>query len=205
MAAADEVEIANQALHKLGKRRITSFADDTKEARVVNDTYDKSYRAVLEDHKWDFAMQRQVLAVDAGNPPLFGYSSTFNIPTNSARVWDVVRNDTNAQYGWGYVEITPIDFTIEGRRIYTRTAWSEVGCIFIRNDVPTTDFSAAFVDALATRLAFEWCETLAAGTTMKETFFGEYQRKLADAKGTDSQQGRPDPVTPFEWLTGRLG
>lgn len=55
------IQIANMALGRLGVRAITTFEEETNEARAVNLYYDFIRRELLRDHKWRFATKRAKL------------------------------------------------------------------------------------------------------------------------------------------------
>ena len=65
---SSKVEIGNLALTKLGAARITSFADDSKQARALSAIFDPMRDAELTLHPWSFAILRASLPARRRRP-----------------------------------------------------------------------------------------------------------------------------------------
>lgn len=58
----NKIDIANNALAKLGARKITSFTQSgSNEAEAINEVYDDILEEVLSEHPWTFAQRRAAL------------------------------------------------------------------------------------------------------------------------------------------------
>ena len=68
-----QVDIANYALNKIGGSNITSFTEDSKAARIVNQRYTAARDAVFRAHPWNCLIRRAELA-QSTTTPTFGYS-----------------------------------------------------------------------------------------------------------------------------------
>lgn len=58
---ANKIDICNEALDKLGVETITSFSDDSKQARHCSRRYDRLRKKLLRSHWWNFAIKREIL------------------------------------------------------------------------------------------------------------------------------------------------
>lgn len=59
--ASDKVALSNLALQMLGAQRISSFADNSREARAISTIYDDTRQEILCEHPWTFAQKRVML------------------------------------------------------------------------------------------------------------------------------------------------
>ena len=86
---ASEVGICNRALQRVGAARITSLADDNKNARACNAAYEPLRDAALRAHPWSFAISRAALAADVTAPVGDGdelRSYRYPWPTDALRI-----------------------------------------------------------------------------------------------------------------------
>ena len=188
-----EVSIANQALGWLGGNKITSFGDDSTEAKLISANYASIRDAVLEDHAWTFANARAILLPDL-TAPAFEYGQRFLQPVDTIRILTA--------------DIDP--------NMYNQALWEKEGKFLLCNTtklyvrytkriIDTVTFTAAFSQALAQRLAADLAIPLTESRTLQESHWALYKMKLDDAAATDGMQGRSQTVRSNRLLGSRNG
>jgi len=187
--AISKVALANIALTKIGGRIITSFSEDTPEARALSLIYDDTRDEVLTEHLWTFAQKRVVLATLAITPVMTedGMTIVYSKPSDLLKINYI--SDKNALV------------KVESDGILSDTAGLKMIYTY-RNDDPSTYFSK-FTDAFATRLAYGICFKISESMGMASDLFKEYEMKLSSAISSDSQQGSPIQINQDEWEIGR--
>ena len=188
---ASTVGIVNAALIKLGEATITSLSEGAKPARLAHAVYDELRDSVIQAHPWNFALARAELAADAA-APVWGYANAYPLPTAPDYCLRVLR-----------LEDTETEWKVEGRRILT-DAGAPLRVLYLRRVTDPNEFSALFREALAARLAAELAEPLKQSSSMAEAMRALYERKLAEARTADAQEGTPDAIEAEEWLLARL-
>lgn len=184
---ASVVDTCNKALDKLGHGPITSLADGTKSANLCNRNWPLVRDQVLRDHPWNFAVRRATLA-PSSTAPAWGFSAQFPLPTDSLRLLEVRDLSTN-------------EYQVEGKAIL-----ANADVLYIRYIQSITDpnaYDALFIDAVATRLAFELCEALTQSNTKKDALFQEYEDSLTRARRVDGQENPPQQYEEDEWIAVR--
>jgi len=76
-----KVDVASQALARLGEPAISSFEEDSDAAEKVNQLYEPTILQLLGSHDWSFATRRKVLPDDAAGLPLNEWKRAFLLPT----------------------------------------------------------------------------------------------------------------------------
>lgn len=181
------VDISNKALDKLGQGPITSLEDGSKSANLCNRNWSIIRDQVLRDHPWNFAVKRAILAADT-TAPVWGFSYKFPLPADWLRLIEVRDLSTG-------------EYQVEGRAILANDS-----ALYVRYIYQVTDpnqYDALFVDAVATRLAFELCEALTQSNTKKELMWNEYQDSLTRARLVDGQENPPVDFEEDDWVLVR--
>ncbi|WVV53519.1 hypothetical protein V4Q83_19540 (plasmid) [Acinetobacter baumannii] len=81
----DKVNIVNNALSLIGASSITSFEENTANARRVKTIYDTSRKALLRLHPFQCSIKRIKLSPLA-EAPVFGYSYQYQLPDDLIRI-----------------------------------------------------------------------------------------------------------------------
>ena len=214
------IDCCNSALQKVGAASITSFLDNSREARACNLAYDSSRRAELRKHYWNFATKRAVLAPDA-TAPAFDFSYQFTMPTDCLRVQ--LPNDPN------------LDWKIEGRKILTNYMQSPFGAgpnigalgtvyvppqglgssssttvsvqlflKYIADIQDCTQWDPAFYDHMANVIALSICETLTQSNPKKQALMQDCKESLSAAKTADAFETLPADPPDDPWWVARL-
>jgi hypothetical protein len=182
-----EIEICTAALNALGTEGITTFEDDTNEARACNAFYAIVRDKVLEERVWSFAKRQYSLAPDAV-APIFGWSKRFAIPGEVVRVHRV--DDGSGEYRalWD----------LQGRFILADMDMAFVTAVVRETD--TTLYSPGFSLAVALRLAAVLSVPLKENRQLKADLLAEYKYELKEAAGADGAQGKSERIRS-DWLS----
>lgn len=186
-----KVGIANLALADLGADPIADFAEGSEEAKLVTLRYDAAVDTVLRAHPWNSAIARAQLA-KALVAPLFGYASAYQLPSDPYCLRALELNDD-----------PELVFKIEGRLLVT----DETSALlrYIARVTDTSQYDALLVEALAARLAYDLAYSITGNASLAEAKLKVYEKKIAEARRVDSQEGTPDSITANEWLDSRFG
>lgn len=189
--ATSSVQICNDALIILGAATITSLSDDTKEARLCNEQYDKCRQQLLVAHPWNFAISRSEISSDASLPtgydnnPEWDYS--FTLASNCLRVLEL--DDTDAPWA------------VEGGKLFS--TYDPVNIKYIKNVTDTTIFSKNFEKALAYMIAYRIGYALTQSATLISVLKEEFEASVREARSFDAQEGSVKVVEATDWLNRR--
>ena len=184
-----KVGIVNSALAKLGVDRISSFTENVQAARLANDLYDLKRDEVLRAHNWDFARQRAELGALVDEASFGHLRKRFQLPSDCLKVLRMEDRRT--------------EFSVEAGILFTNAASARIW--YTRRETDTSLYEASFVDALATRLAVDFCIPLLQDRQYRQSLFEEYKFLLGVARTYDSQQGTPDLTLIETWTDARRG
>ncbi|MBU1002374.1 MAG: hypothetical protein KKE73_07605 [Proteobacteria bacterium] len=180
------VRILSGALLELGEDRITSADQDTERARVVAEVYEDERDSLLEEHPWNFALNRVGLA-RLTTVPAFGFAHGFGLPADCLSV----------------IAVEPdVPFKIEGGDLLADS--EAVSVRYVRRISDATQMPPTFRAALATRIAARICKKITGSSAEKERLESLYRDRLRTAKGRDAQGGgTPDALRPNLFVNAR--
>lgn len=184
---ASKTAIANRTLSKLGQTRVSNIdLDNTKPAKVVRYMYDIILDALLTAFPWNFAIKRAQLAADA-TAPAWGYAKRYTLPVDFLSLLEI-RGEP--------------EYTLEGGFILT----NQGSPLYIKYISRVTDsglFDPLFVEAFASRMAYEGCEEITQSNTKKDLLLRDYQMTIKEAYASDSIQEMPQRLEADTWLLAR--
>lgn len=185
---ASKVEICNQALLKLGQPAIMSLDDDSPRARQCFQEFESTLGATLRSYPWPFAIVRKELARRTEKPP-FGFVYYYELPEDLARVVDMYTN------GFAY--------NIEGRKVATNAEY--VAMRYVSKAVPIEQLDEQTAEVVALGLAARLAIVITENAQMKDMLYVEYERALAQARGTWAVEDYPQEVLEGNWLVAHDG
>ncbi len=147
--------ICNQALGKLGSKRINNFEDTTEnstEAIQCRLHFEPTRDALLRSHSWRFARDRKVLSQDTEDPA-FEWDNQFILPTDYLRFRSIDEET-------GFTS-RKNRHAIEGQRFLTN--FSSVNMLYIKKVTDASQFDPLFVKLFTWLLADEMIGPLAGG------------------------------------------
>jgi hypothetical protein len=178
--AASETTICNQALGKLGARRVIDLDEESNEARACRLHYAETRDEVLRHHRWNFAIHRETLS-QLATPPVFGWAFQYQLPEDCLRLFEL--------NGWD-VARRPGFWEIEGRVLLTNEGEAQVR--YISRVTDCNKFDALFIEALALKLASKIARPINGSAEMSGEFLTEYEKVTGGrARRTDAFEGRP--------------
>lgn len=188
-----DLEIANKALAKLGLREISSFDSQEEAARVAKAVYGTTRDFELSTYQWAFALKRMEIPADA-DAPAFGFAYQYSLPTDFLRLEGI--------YNPGGLDRDA--YEIEGNKILTNIE-APLRIRYISREVAQTKWPPYFVEAFATRLAYEMCERLKQDPQRKNLLMQEYQLVIASAKRANAIQLAIKRPLPTSWEVAHDG
>lgn len=184
---ASKTAIANRALSKLGEARVSNIdTDNNKPAKVISFMYDIVRDAMLTACPWNFAIKRVQIAADS-DTPAWGYNKQYTLPTDFLALLEI-RGNPEYRLEGGFI------LTNEGAPLYIK---------YISRIENSGLFDPLFVEALATRMAFEGCEEITQSNTKKEALLRDYDMIVRQAYASNAIQSQPQDLEPDTWLLAR--
>lgn len=201
---ASEVDICNSALTKLGATSITALTDADPKATTMNLLYPLVRDAELRRRRWKFSLRRASLPA-LSEDPAFGFAYQYQLPTNP----DCLRVIQVSEYHVGldlsdYRGAPTEMYSIEGQKILTNFP-APLKIRYIARITDATTYDAAFVESLASRLAYEACERITQSESKKESLLRGYRLSIKEATLANALESAPAHLADDTWVTARLG
>ncbi len=187
--ALTDLEIANQALVRLGASTIESFVENTAEAKTASIFLEPITKMLLSAHPWGFATAQSTLGA-AETDPIADYSYAFDLPADFLRVISA---------GTG-IKGRGLDYRVYQKTLHTNYEDVVLTYIFQPN---YEDFPPFFDQLIVARLAAELCIPITESTTRTKTLFEMAEQELRQAKLIDAQQDTPISVQDFALINAR--
>lgn len=198
---ASVIQVANRALTKLGAARITSLADDNKQARAVSSCFDDLRDAELRAHRWEFSLKRVELPALL-TAPTFGYQYQYQTPSDFLKL-DMVDDRFPDVYLDGYVNKEFLDWVLEGNKILTDIG-APLKLRYVARIEDPNEWDALFREALSCRIAAELAEDLTQSTGKRQQAWDEYKQAVREAVKAGGIERQPVLTGDNTWIFGRL-
>lgn len=199
---ASDINIANRALQKLGAASITSFNDNSNNARAMNLAYPIVRDAELRRHRWKFSIARANLAA-LSTPPVNGvFYLQYQLPAQCLRVLDVGDYWPGADVS-DYRNRTVAEYSIEGGLILTNIA-SPLSLRYVQQITNPGQFDSAFTETFAARLAWETCEQITQSADKRKLAITEYKTALLEAVSANALESPPEFKADDTWVMARI-
>jgi hypothetical protein len=177
-----QVDIANRALITIGADRITSFSDDTLEAKIVNQAYDGVKKFILKSYPWNCAIKRATCAL-LTDTPVSEFDYKFRLPNDCLRVLKAYPVGKGSAYNW----------SVEGRDILSDQATLSVK--YVSSDISEDLIDAHVVSVIVYRLAMEIAYSISASNTSLANIEAMYNSTLDEARTTDALESTSRQLT----------
>ena len=175
---SSQVDIANQALMMLGASPIVSFMDESVEAEAVRVLYNPAKQQILRSYDWNCASKSATLALLSDPPIDPKWKFRFSLPDDCIRVLEIFQATSGTGAMWG-------DFSVETGTLLARI--DNVACRYIY-DVEEPDLDPHVEMAFVARLAVDLSYPLTASSSREGNLVEIAERKLDEARTTDSQE-----------------
>jgi hypothetical protein len=184
-----QVALANQALRSLGEKPIALPYDETNPRWLLaQEFYDQTQDDLLTAHFWNFATVRAVLTPAVGVTPAYGWAYAFALPSDYLaiqRVQTGVRYQREGAYFLADESTLPLTYTA---RLMDVTRWP-----------------AFFTHAFVAHLTAAFAEQVTGQTQKAQLWLQLADKRLARAKGHDSQEGTPPILQSNDLILARRG
>ena len=186
--SVSETSLCNMALGRIGAERLNDLAEDASvEAIHCNLHYKQTRDALLESHRWRFALGRSTLSEDTETPD-FEWGHQFVLPTDCLRVLSLF--DTENSYA------------VADDLLLTNDDEAELK--YIKKIVDPAKFSSLYIEVLVLQLAIKLVMPLSRGQKMRREIQDELGLMMANAKMVNRTElesiGRADSNL---WLEAR--
>jgi len=185
--ATSEVAICNSGLIQLGVESITSFNDNSKQARLCKEQYPKLRDKLLQSHYWNFAIKRAELAT-VSPPPLFGFSLKYQIPSDSLSV----------------IHLNEQDFRFKVEDQFLLTNVSGVRILYVAKITDVSKFTPMFAELLALDIAINLAMSLTQKRTLRADLIVDRKELVRDVRSADGQEGFIDDLESDVFLDARV-
>lgn len=181
---ASDIEIASNALVRIGVNPISSFTEGGAAGTAANNLYEPTIRALLSENRWRFAAAKRQLAQLTATP-LNDWSYAYQLPSDMITMYRMFPR-------------TP--YEIYEDKLYTNSATCEIDYIS-RVDEPL--WPPYFQLAAEYKLASEFALIVTSNRSLAETYEMKYMDQIKKARFADAQ-GRPaDSVRNFDYVDVR--
>lgn len=183
-----QTSISNRALAKLGEPRISDFSSsNTKPAKTLNEMYESVRDALLQAYPWNFSIELNGGIAKDGTSPEWEYDNRFLLPNDCLRLL-AIKDDPDYRVRKGYIH-TNDDGPLKIR--------------YIQKVEDEAQFSPLFVEAFASKLAYESAEALTQSNTKKQAALQDFDLAISQAMTADAIENPPDELPEDEWIEER--
>lgn len=198
--STSDVSICNAALIKLGADPIIALTDDTNRARTIAARYESVRDAELYLRRWKFSILRASLAALSDTPDSdFDYA--YQPPNDFLRLIegaDIVQVPDLSDYRTTSNAL----YSIENGKILTNLG-APLAIRYIAQITDPSLFNPAFVEALASRLAYECCEKITQSDAKKEAALRDYRIAVSEATRANAIETSSVSQADDTWITSR--
>ncbi len=184
--ALTALQLASQALVRLGASPIAAFDEATLEARTAAALYPTLRDALLAGHAWRFATATASLRATGETPP-DGFARTFALPADFLNA--LALNDGRGG-----------DWRIAGDRLHAEAGEARLSYLFRPAEAA---FPPWFDDALAAALAAAFCLPVTENGARAETLARLAEAALRRARRADALQGPAPALEGFPLVEAR--
>lgn len=192
------LQLYNNALLRLGERRLASLSENRESRRVMDQIWDSDViDAVLEQGMWNHAIKTVEISYSPSVDPDFGFKKAFDKPDDFVRIValcsdEYFQNPLNAYQDEGNFWFCDLE------TIYVR---------YVSNDEDYGGDMAAwpesFCEYVELFMAEKACKRLTQSTTDHERIKQELKKALADARSKDAQKEPTAFLPRGSWVRSR--
>lgn len=174
--AFTDIDICSRALVMIGAEPITSFTENTDEARACSNLYEQTVQSLLTSHPWRFCMgQEQVSRLSATPPDDDKWSAAYQLPSTCLHIRTV------------RVSGIPIPFDRYEDNIYCDAVAADEVYLDGHFRVDESFFPPYFTELLTLHIASLLAESIAAKTDLSNTLLDRSRFQRVVARNLDSQ------------------
>lgn len=206
------IDVANQALIALGRRTIiTSFTQDSVEAKAINSIYNFIQDWSLSLANWNFARRTAVLTQNKAvvlPPTTWGLTSPsppwtheFALPTDFIKALYLTNNDPNGTVGYaGELKRFAIAASEDGLTRVLLTNETAANLVYIFRIIDPTLWPAYFERFMVAALAWQLAAVLEGDQRLVQYFDDLTARNFQIAEQINREEGLIFADTTPEWI-----
>lgn len=186
-----DIEVANLALVLLGSSStLTAPEDPGKAGLLYRVSYVPARDALMRGFTWNFATHRDSRSV-ISETPAWGFDYYYELPGDCLRL---VKIDGD--------EDPDTDWVVEGRRVLCNFD-SPINIKYLRRITQPGLYDPLFVQALAAKLAYQWCTPLNRSASLLKLMAENFSEALRVAASCDSVEKTPEVIQATTWISSR--
>jgi hypothetical protein len=155
--------------------------------------FDITKNAMLSSHYWNFAKTRVSLTEDAIPPEGDQWATQYSLPVDCLSIY-IIYLSSGAEL---------IRYSHENHKILCNVT-GEIQLVYIKQEENTSKYHPLFVEALATKIAFEEAEHLTNSNVKKQILAQEYDEKIALARKINAISLPPEPIWDTSFVYSRF-
>lgn len=178
--ATSETAICNQALARIGAKRINDLdTDQSVNAGHCREHYEQTRDALLRSHWWRFARARATLSQDTTDPA-FEWDNQFDLPNDFLRLRKLFGDNNTSNLN------VYRSFAIEGDKLLTNE--SSVSMRYIKKVIDTAKFDPLFTEVLVLQLAVKLIMPVSQDSKARELLLRELIPLMATVRTVDKSE-----------------
>lgn len=201
---ASQVDICNLALSILGKPGISSLSDNSNFARVFNQVYDPTRRALISGRAtWRFAVKRAQLGQLVGPPVSGPFTTRYQLPVDCLKIVQVGDMWPGLDFTDYRLGPTDADYTQEGN-ILLCDYGSPLSLVYMADVTDTTLFHPWFVIYFAADMAWTNCERLTGSDAKQAAAKDRRTMALSEAAASNALLSPSIHAADDTWIAARM-
>lgn len=195
--AISEVHICNLALREVSLGSIQALDEFSPEAEDCADFYPQCRDMVLEEHQWNFAQRRVVLAPVAVPAGWSQYAYAYSYPNDCVHAHTVYSTGSTTKQDF---EIAEDD---DGNRVILTDTVNAI-LAYTKRVSDTSRYTALFTETVALLLASKLAWSRLKDTNLEQAKLTKANNMMAKAQRRDAKEGKPETVEEVPWVLSRL-
>lgn len=200
--ASDQTDICNSALILLGSSPINAITDRGNAPEALNSIWDSTRDSELRKHRWKFAIIRGALPALASVPASGPYNQQFELPSDNLRVLEIGDSYPGSDLSDYRSGPTSDDYSIEGGMVLSNLS-APLSIRYIRQITDTTQWDAAFCNAMSAQLAYMSCFRITQSLGQQKNCVEAYSQAIKDAVRANALETTPTVQADDTWVTTR--
>lgn len=198
-----QTDIMNLALVSfLGSDHLMDPDEQDKNTRVMNLIYNPLLEKLQREYAWNFCA-RSVQLTPLNKTPVIDYQYVYQLPVDLLLLISV----GDSYYGRDFRQYDPrlvtAEYRIEGRELLTNLE-PPLSLRYRAKVTDSTEFDAAFVDALACMLAVRSCRAITGKDTLVSSLTEQFQTIINGAVRANAIEKPCEKFPPSTWMEARL-
>lgn len=191
----DQLAIYNDALLRVGERKLSSLTDPNKPLNVLNTIWEGgAVNFCLEAAYWKFSLRTIALLPDPDITPAFGLRHAYLRPDDYLRTYMLCSDP--------YFNSPVVDYQIEGRLFYAEVEAMYIRYVSTTNGADMELWPPSFVEFLASYMAYRAAPQLT-NNKRAQALENQFIAEKRNAMNKDVTENPPDVRRDGSWSRAR--